>query len=172
MADDKKTIKSDLRKGLKNALGLNKHKKPIRKPLTPNKGSKPNNKTPVSQVQKQDAKTLNQMKKDRDVKNATTSNPTPQNKMGASPAEIKRISNANKSAGLKGSTRSETIASGKIKGEADRDLARLEKQKKDSKSFEKSLKGKRDLQLKNTRDPLFDTMSKYMSGGGTVYKGR
>lgn len=159
MADDKKSLKGIIKKKIKSYL----------KPKT---GSKPNNKIPVSQVQKQDAKTLNQMKKDRDVKNATTSNPTPQNKMGASPAESKRISNANKSAGLKGSTKSGTIASGKIKGEADRNLARLKKQKKDSKSFEKSLKGKRDSQLRNTRDPLFDTINKYMSGGGTVYRGR
>jgi len=159
MADDKKSIKGMIKKKIKSYLN-------------PKTGKSLKDKIPVSQVQKGDAKSLNQMKQDKAVKNATTSNPTPQNKMGASPSERKRISNANKSEGLKGSTKRKGTAGGAIKGEADKDRARLLKQKKDAKIFEKSLKGKRDKQFKNTRDPLFDTISKYMSGGGTVYKGR
>ena len=71
-------------------------------------------------------------------------------KIGASPSERKRIAGDRKSKAIKGAAfaKKKSNLTGKtsgspIKGEMDRDLARLNKMKADAKAFEKTLAAKR-----------------------------
>jgi len=77
-----------------------------------------------------------------------------QKKLGASPAERRRIAGDRKSKAIKGAAfakRKNNLTKGfgdlpagsPIKGERDKDLARLNKMKADSKAFEKTLAAKR-----------------------------
>ena len=73
-----------------------------------------------------------------------------QKKLGASPSERKRIAGDRKSKAIKGAAfaKKKSNLTGKtsgspIKGEMDRDLARLNKMKADAKAFEKTLAAKR-----------------------------
>ena len=79
--------------------------------------------------------------------------------MGASPSEIKEMTRKKRSDALKKVNRSPkrmSINPGtKIKGEKERDLARLEKKKKESAEFEKTLKKKKLSQT--SKFGLFDT---------------
>jgi hypothetical protein len=90
-----------------------------------------------------------------------------QKKLGASPSERKRITSNRMSDSLKKSkaAKRKSNLTGKtsgspIKGEMDRDLARLKKMKADAKKFEAEVIGKKRAQTSKLKDPLIERAKK------------
>ena len=94
-----------------------------------------------------------------------------QKKLGASPAERKRITGERKSKAIKGAAfakRKSNLTKGfgdlpagsPIKGERDKDLARLKKMKEDAKKFELEVISKKKAQTSKLKDPLIERAKK------------
>jgi len=102
-----------------------------------------------------------------------------QKKLGASPSERKRITSNRMSDSLKKSkaAKRKSNLTGKtsgspIKGEMDRDLARLKKMKADAKKFEAEVIGKKKAQTSRLKDPLIERAKKSIAKYDSPKKGK
>ena len=102
-----------------------------------------------------------------------------QKKLGASPAERKRItgnriSKSNKAAALakKKSNLTGKIAGTPIKSAIDKDLARLKKMKADAKKFEAEVRSKKKAQTSRLKDPLIERAKKSIAKYDSPKKGK